>query len=341
MKHDVCVVGAGIAGSSLAYELVSDFDVCVIEQRDLDEVGRKPCPGAVESSWFQGFSPSDFGAVSLRIRNMRLSIGERSLRVRFHGYVINRHRFCKGLLEAAISEGCEWVKGRAEPSFENGINHIRVGKRRIGAEVYVDASGSSAVLRRYYVPNKREMFALGCMETVSERERGDELEIYLINHRETGWVFPAEHSTNVGYVLSGTGVRGLEVRLESFKRWIGLGEARTLERGYGLIPNYKPIGLVHDNLVAIGDSGFTINPVTCGGIGPSVLAANLLAESFKKGEGLEVFEARYWGLLGKKFDKFYRINSVLRKGWLPLWLAVRAYYGDNSLGKLIKRLLRL
>jgi flavin-dependent dehydrogenase len=115
----------------------------------------------------------------------------------------------------------------------------------------------------------------------------------------------------------------------------------VLERGYRLIPSYGPIRLVHDNVVAIGDAGFTVNPITCGGIGSSIAAANMLAGSLKRGEALKAFEANYLRCLGKKFEKLHHVNRVLRKGWLLLWWVVRAYYGDNPLGKLIKQLLRL
>lgn len=340
MRYDVCIVGAGIAGSSLAYELAFDFDVCLVEERKLGDVGRKPCPGAVESSWFKSFSPDDFGASVLRINSMRLSFGGRSLRAKFDGHVIDRHRFCKWLLEAAFAEGCEWMRGRAEPRFKEGIDHVRVGDRRITANTYVDASGSSAVLRRHYLQNKPEMFSFGCMETVEGGDLGDELDIHLLNGRETGWVFPAEHSTNVGFVGAGAQGSSFERKLASFKGEIGLGEARTIDRGYGLIPSYKPIRLVYDNLVAIGDAGFTINPITCGGIGPSIYAANMLAESLKRGERLDAFEDEYWEFLGKKYLKLFYISRAIRIGWLPLWLAAKAYYSsDSPLGKLIRQLL--
>jgi flavin-dependent dehydrogenase len=339
--HDVCIVGAGIAGSSLAYELAPEFKVCVVEEKGLDEVGKKPCPGAVQKSWFRGFSPEDFGAVGRRVRRMRLSVGGRSLRVKFDGYVINRHRLCRGLLEAAFAEGCDWVRGKAEPSFVNGVEHVRADGKRIEAEVYVDASGTSAVLRRHYLPNRREMFVSGCMETVDVEQGDDELGICLINHRETGWIFPAEHSTNIGYVAAGGGGQDILERLAHFKEGMGLGRVKTLDRGYGLIPSHRPIRLVYGNVVAIGDAGFTVNPITCGGIGPSVLVSNMLAESLERGEDLGVFEAEYRKSLGNKFEKFYRINHLLRKSWLPLWWATKAYYGDSPLGKLVKQLTRL
>jgi flavin-dependent dehydrogenase len=341
LRCDICIVGAGIAGSSLAYHLAPEFRVCVVEERGLEGVGRKPCPGAVERSWFRGLSPEDFGAVGRRVRGMRLSVGGWSLRLGFSGYVLNRHRLCRGLLEAALAEGCGWVEGRAEPGFaEGGLRCIRAGGERIEAEVYVDASGAPAVLRRHFLPNRPEMFVSGCMETV-EGEQGDgELEVYLLNHRETGWVFPAEHSTNVGYV-TGVARKDLHGRLRSFKRGVGLDGAKVLERGQGLIPSYRPIRLVHGNVVAIGDAGFTVNPITCGGIGPSVFAAGLLAESLRRGEGLGAFEARYRELLGKKFEKFHHLNRILRRGWLPLRFAVEAYYSGGALGRLVRRLLAL
>lgn len=342
MKYDICVVGGGIAGSSLVYNLASDFDVCLIEERGLEEVGKKPCPGAVSSSWFKGPpSPENLEAVARRIKGMRLSIGERSLRVNFSGYVLNRHRFCRGLLEAAFAEGCEWVRGRAKPCLKDGISYVRAGNRRIDSEIYVDASGSSAVLRRCYLPNRREMFALGYMETVNEEHGSDELDIHLLDHHETSWIFPAEHSVNIGFTATGTGWEDLSGRLKSFKWEAGLGDAEVLERGCRLIPNHGPIGLIYGNVVAIGDAGFTVNPITCGGIGPSIVVAKMLAESLKEGEDLETFEARYWKSLGRKFNRLHHINRMLRRGWLPLWWATRAYYGDSALGKLFKRLLRL
>jgi hypothetical protein len=67
----------------------------------------------------------------------------------------------------------------------------------------------------------------------------------------------------------------------------------------------------------------------------------MLAESLRRGEDLDVFEAKYWRLLGKKYANFHAVNRVIRSSWPTFWLAVKAYYSNNLLGRLIKQLLRL
>lgn len=340
-SYEVCVVGGSIAGSALAHKLAPDLDVCVIEKKGLDQVGRKPCPGAVGKSWFEGLpNPDELGAVSRRVKGMKLTAGGRVLRVNFDGYVIDRNRFCRSLLEAAMRDGCELLRAKARPRFEKGMIRVRARGKKIDAGIYVDASGVSAVLRKHYLPNGPEMFALGYMETIVGEHDSGELDIRLLNPRETCWIFPAESSTNLGYVAAEASGKELLGRLGSFKGRLGLDGAKVLEKGYRLIPSHKPIGLVHGNVVAIGDAGLTVNPVTCGGIGPSIATAKMLAESLREG-CLEEFESRYRRELGRKFEKLHHINRVLRRGWLPIWFAVKAYYCDNPLGKLIKRLLKL
>lgn len=50
--YDVCVVGAGIAGSSSAYNVAGDLNTCVIERDCLEEMGNKPCGEGVHKYWF-------------------------------------------------------------------------------------------------------------------------------------------------------------------------------------------------------------------------------------------------------------------------------------------------
>ncbi len=339
-RYDICVVGAGIAGSAFASAVSSEFKTCIVEKTGLGEVGRKACGGAVASSWFHGgVSPEGLGAATRRIKDMRLIFGGDSVRVGFRGYVLDRHKFCRRLLENAIADGCDHVKAAAVPAFgREGLKYVHAGREKIEAGIYVDASGPPAALRGHYLANKREMFASGISEVV-EGEVEDELNIYLLNHRETCWIFPSEHSMNVGHVTTGMG--DSVGKLGSFKMKIGLAGKGVLDRSRGPVPIHKPIRLTYDNLVAIGDAGFTVNPITCGGIGPSVWAANLLAETLKGERGLGTFESEYWQALGRTYTKFYGINRVLRDGRVPLGWAVKAYYGGGSLGRFIKWLLRV
>ncbi|KXB04084.1 hypothetical protein AKJ48_03375, partial [candidate division MSBL1 archaeon SCGC-AAA261O19] len=114
--------------SALAHQLAPNFDVCVIEKEGLDQVGRKPCPGAVEKSWFEGLpSPVELGAVSRRVKGMKLTAGRKTHQVNFDGYVIDRNKFCRSLLETGIGEGCELIKERARADFKGGKIRVTAG----------------------------------------------------------------------------------------------------------------------------------------------------------------------------------------------------------------------
>lgn len=79
--YDVCIVGAGIAGSS-AYNIADDLNTCVIE-RDGLEGGNKPCGEGVSKYWFGKRvrpTPWDLGAVVQDIKASRSIPNEEDIR---------------------------------------------------------------------------------------------------------------------------------------------------------------------------------------------------------------------------------------------------------------------
>jgi flavin-dependent dehydrogenase len=88
-------------------------------------------------------------------------------------------------------------------------------------------------------------------------------------------------------------------------------------------------------MVALGDAGFTVNPLTGGGIGPTVRAANMLAEILKRDNGeIGEFDRVYHKEIGTAYEQYYWVNRLLMLArrpfwrWLPKW-AFRRYYGGG------------
>lgn len=317
--YDVCIVGAGIAGSTLSYNLGSKFRTCIIEWRDNSELGNKPCGDAVHLVWFRGGirpNPDDLGAVIQKIDRIELNLKDerftKNLDEERKGIMIDRKKYVSGAIERALDEGCELIKAYATPKFSGGsVSHIDCRGENIKAKIYVDASGVKAVIRSHYLPNNRGSFFLGYREIV-EHELGEAAwKTYLFGPDESYWVFARGPTTNLGVVKFCNARADHCEKLEKFKKFLGLEKARVVTRGWGLIPSRKPIDLVYGNAVAIGDAGFTVNPLSGGGIGPSIHAANLLADSLKKGESLSEFNLQYRSTVGKDYERFYKISRVL------------------------------
>lgn len=335
--YDVCIAGAGIAGSSLAYNIAGDLNTCVIERSGLG--GRnKPCGEGVPKYWFGERvrpNPWDLGAVVQEIKGIELDLQGESLKVRLDqergGLMLDRRKFVHEAFSFALNSGCEYVRTEARPKFEGKkISYMKARKRRIRARLYVDASGASAVIRRHYIPNRRSMFALGYKELIEHKLDDESWHAYVFNNHEAYWVFPKGSVTNVG---CGTMIENSNYRMKlgEFKRKIGLGDRRVIDAGAAPIPVYRPVNLVYGNAVAIGDAGFTVNPIIGEGIGPSVYAANFLAETLKGGRDLRDFERGYWNQVGATYLRYYWLMWLIRNGFVWKWVvkwALKHFYGQ-------------
>jgi len=317
--YDVCIVGAGIAGSALAYNLCPSLKTCVIEKAEMSGLGKKPCGDAVHAWWFKGGiepKPERLNAVLQRIRRIELNLKvekfSKELSGEREGIMIDRHKFVTGALERALDEGCELIRAEARPKFRgDNLLHVEANGRKIEAEVYVDASGVRAVLRSHFLPNRGRVFFLGYREIIKHELDDASWRTYLFGPDEAYWVFSRGQTTNVGVAVFSNSKESPRERLSDFKKFLGLENEEVVDRGSALIPSNKPIDLVYGKVVAIGDAGFTVNPLSGGGIGPSVYAANLLAECLRGNEGLEEFNRRYRSSVGRDYEGFYRISRVL------------------------------
>ncbi len=324
--YDVCIIGAGVSGGSLALNVSEKLKVCLVERKKPFEIGYKVCGDAVQGHWVDKWVKPNLKRMNVilqLVKELRIEIPGETLRGKVKGYMIDRYRFGRRLFELALDKGCEYIMGSAKPVFKGGkVDHIKVNKGKVKAKIYVDASGVSAVLRRHFLLNKPEMFTI-CYREIIKKPVGIEWNYWYsyIPRKNLGyWVFPEGEKLNVGvgtHLKSGLHAKGrLKLFLSEFKKSKGL-NGKVLESGWGLVPRYKPIKLARGNIAAIGDAGFTVNPIHASGMGPSIYTANLLSKHLLSEFKAESFNRDYWERIGRKYLYFYLILKSAEK--TALW----------------------
>lgn len=339
-SYKVCIVGCGVAGSSLAYNLSSDVDTCVVERNPPEALGRDPCGNAVHRSWFDGDgtepSPDDFDAVASIAKSIKLYLDgegfEAQLSPEREGLVIDKDRFVKGALESARDNGCDFYLGEAKPFPGNGgVREVRVNGDRIEADIFVDASGASAVMRSRFLSSPEGSFFQGYRELLDVELGGDSWRVFQNDPNSALWAFPQGDRTNLGGAIFRDGV-DIQREVQKLKEDLGLDGEDVLDSGFGPIPSQKPINLVHGNVVAIGDAGLTANPITGGGIGPSVRASNILADEITNGGKIEEFQDRYENEIASGYGKNYWLSRLFLKLQPFVWKRVARWAFEKFYG---------
>lgn len=342
-KYDICIVGGGLAGSTLSFNLGSKLNACIVEKKPLDELGSDPCGNAVHRSWFNSNKikpkPFDFNAVASEVNSIDVHFpGERwqsYLSSNRTGLVIDKEKYVRNTLEASLNNGSDMLQGNAEPIYKDGrVQRIEVDGKKVKAEVYVDASGPSAVLRNHYLPNPKGSLFRGYREIINCQLSEKSFHGFQNGPNSAFWAFPMGERTNIGGAAFRNGVK-LKESTKKLKNKLGFDDAEILRSDFGSIPSYRPINMVRENMVAIGDAGFTVNPITGGGIGPTVKASNILAEVLKKDISPKEFQEKYLEEVAKEYEKNYRLSRLFLKLQPLLWKqaakwALKIFYGGRK-----------
>jgi digeranylgeranylglycerophospholipid reductase len=262
------------------------------------------------------------------------------------GFLLDRPKFARRLLNEARKTGIEYrdltqaVGLLTEGKFVTGIVcQDQAGKQprssRITSKLVIDASGMSTVLRRSLsIPShiEKEIDKDDVEPTIRMNARlADEAkvdtsrcEIYLDAGRAPGgymWMFPkSSNKVNVGLgVQHKRSRKSLETLL---KEWIAetpIFKGLTPLTDNGNLPGAWPVSVRHqnDSLVAngfmiVGDAGWFPNPISAGGIGPSmtggVIAGETAANALQAGD---VSEANMWQYNTRYVEKYGNKTAAL------------------------------
>jgi digeranylgeranylglycerophospholipid reductase len=163
LNQDLLVVGSGTAGTIAAAQAAKKgLRVCLVDMKARELIGQKVCGDAIAKHHFDNLgmkypSGEEFenNMVGMRVfspdRETSLSIRGQGMT----GFIINRHRFGRRLLNDALDAGATLLdKTRViGPLVQNG--HVvgieaegdSKGKIELNAKITIDASGYSGAIR--------------------------------------------------------------------------------------------------------------------------------------------------------------------------------------------------
>jgi geranylgeranyl reductase family protein len=323
--YDVVVVGAGVAGLYASSLLASaGWKVAIVESKEKSKIGDKVCGDAIGVHHFRELNlevPQKL--IDHKYDGVKVYSPSRkhSIVVPGEGVSINRLEFGQWLLKKALDSGAELydqhyvVDVVIENSEVRAIKAAKVGggHLELKARAFVDASGYRPAVRSKLPPEwpiserpyetdynlaYREVVELE--EPVPEEDRNYAV-IYIDVEIAPGgywWLFPKSSNgsvANIGLGVVNNGFYNPRRNYETHLKPVFKG--RVLHAGGGVVPTRRPIPtLVWRNVATIGDAAYTVNPVHGGGIGSSMLSANIVAKHLSQAlEAGVVTEESMWG----------------------------------------------
>ena len=383
VDFDLIIIGAGPAGSTTA-RLASQagWKVLIVDKRQelgapiqcsgavshhaLEEVGIVPSAHFVQEAIY-GFGIYHSTGVEKRIDYRHLkpdeygeAPGQQAL-----GYVVDRRRFDRYLLEKALETGAramlktEGLGYRCDEDGNATVELKQLNKRlQLRCRCVVAADGLQSQAGKW--AGLRTHIRIGelaaCLQyIVSDVETHGLLEIITGDAWAPGgyaWVFPK----GGGLAEIGLGVTpnhsslSAEQHLEHFLKRSFLAErfaqAKILEIQGGGVPLAAPLTTQYANcMILVGDAARHVNPITGGGIHTALsggrIAAQFFNEALSKPEPLseavtEKYQSAWLGELGNKMWDLYREkSSIFREEDIEvrdnrLFHTMSAYFSPNS-----------
>jgi digeranylgeranylglycerophospholipid reductase len=262
------------------------------------------------------------------------------------GYVLDRPKFARRLLSEATKTGTEYrdqtqaLDLLTEGDFVTGVvcqdlYDKQARSYKVASKLVIDASGMSTKLRRNLkIPSfiERDIDRDDIEPTIrliarladGSKVETSRCEIYLDANKAPGgylWMFPkASNKVNVGLGIQQKRTnKSLEALLSEWINATELFKGITPLSDDGNLPGAWPVSVRHqnDSLVAngfmiVGDAAWFANPLSAGGIGPSMTGGVIAGEVASAAlQGGNVSETDLWAYNSQYVEKYGNKTAAL------------------------------
>ncbi|MFO8017535.1 MAG: NAD(P)/FAD-dependent oxidoreductase [Promethearchaeia archaeon] len=351
-EYEILIVGAGPSGAVAARVAAENgLDICLLEKKNVREEGRyKACGGALAWELVEELDyPED--KISRIIESLELHhIDGTSYSKRGKGAVVWRSIFDKHFSDLAQERGAELhdEEPLVQIQKKDGKYKIQTPAGTYITKYVIAADGvNSRTLRQLNWPSfaKSDLILTITKEMKTTPSHivqvlGDDA-IHLFFGKSLisvgyAWLFPKERTITVGW---GNQINLISNSREEFKKYVSLPYVKKALKGAQLEifqPHLIPVGLrpqiSKDNVLAVGDAGGIVDPISGKGIPYAMMSGKFAVQAILKAEEKdrpEKLGTYYRQLLDKKFlrilkakrkarDKIFQSDENLKK-FLSLW----------------------
>mgnify|MGYP005846300183 CR=1 FL=1 len=283
---ETIIVGAGPGGLTAGRYL---NDALILEQKE--EIGKPvQCAEGLAKKFLDqlGIEP-DPNWICATIDNTQIVLPNgktTNLLIKGGSYVLDRVKFEKFLASQCRAK-IQLQKRVIDIEKEGDVWQVKTQTGEVFKSKYlIGADGPLSIVRRKVFPEEK-VAIYPCLEYLVEMEKEVDcstMKIYLDQERFPlgyAWIFPkSKNRANIG--LGSEGKSNLNQQFEDFMENTvkkELGNYRILKNISGIVPwEKRPIKLVKDNALLVGDAGAMVDPISGGGIGNAMIAGEQAAK---------------------------------------------------------------
>jgi len=326
------VVGAGPAGSYIAYELASlEHDVAVFEEKSASGLNAC-CTGIISTECLQSLDTGK-DMILTEVKSAKFySPSGRCLKFQtdnVQAYVVDRLLLDRALASKAQAQGAQYFFSSPIIDILPGKDSIQVEALRSGtreifsARVVVLANGFTPKLPHKLGLGRIKRFLIGAQAEIEAKDV-DEFEVYFGQGIAPGafaWLVPiSPNKAYVGLLATSQAKLCLQKFLNSLSSH-GRITSRDVEIGQRAIPMGTLTRSYGDRLLVIGDAAGQVKPTTGGGICFGHLGARIAAGVLREALGSDNLTAGQLSRYQKQWKA--KMGKELSRGYWARWAYAR------------------